>query len=230
MLRNIAIAVAIIGLSAPGAAVADTIIYNSAPTIAYQYGTGNDYTPANAAVDSFGNGNQLALRMHETFVPAAPSDAGGVYSFALGTQNISFDWAIDQAGGALTSTNLTLTNLLTGQMASYDPLCPFFIGICLSDNQSFGTSTQNSERLGFFDGSLFSLGNIGFDPNIDDTYSVNLSATDAAGASHSLTVFAQVGTGAVPEPATWAMMLVGFGALGLALRRQRKRALHEQAA
>lgn len=29
-------------------------------------------------------------------------------------------------------------------------------------------------------------------------------------------------SGAVPEPATWAMMLVGFGALGVAMRKQRK--------
>ena len=32
----------------------------------------------------------------------------------------------------------------------------------------------------------------------------------------------QVG-GAVPEPATWAMMLFGFGATGVALRRQRRK-------
>jgi hypothetical protein len=29
------------------------------------------------------------------------------------------------------------------------------------------------------------------------------------------------GVGAVPEPATWAMMLVGFGAVGGAMRRRR---------
>ncbi len=27
---------------------------------------------------------------------------------------------------------------------------------------------------------------------------------------------------AVPEPATWAMMLIGFGAIGVAMRRSRK--------
>lgn len=33
--------------------------------------------------------------------------------------------------------------------------------------------------------------------------------------------------GAVPEPATWAMMLVGFGAMGFAMRRRRARQVAE---
>ena len=34
--------------------------------------------------------------------------------------------------------------------------------------------------------------------------------------------FATLDTSAVPEPATWAMMLVGFGGMGAALRSRRK--------
>lgn len=30
------------------------------------------------------------------------------------------------------------------------------------------------------------------------------------------------GIGAVPEPASWAMMLIGFGSIGIALRRRRQ--------
>jgi hypothetical protein len=40
--------------------------------------------------------------------------------------------------------------------------------------------------------------------------------------SSSLTIFSQ--TAPVPEPATWAMMLLGFSAIGFALRRRGKRA------
>ena len=31
--------------------------------------------------------------------------------------------------------------------------------------------------------------------------------------------------GSVPEPATWAMMLLGFGGIGMAMRRRRKKGL-----
>jgi len=37
-------------------------------------------------------------------------------------------------------------------------------------------------------------------------------------------------TGGVPEPATWAMMLVGFGAVGVAMRRSRRKQLVSQLA
>lgn len=36
------------------------------------------------------------------------------------------------------------------------------------------------------------------------------------------TVILDVNSGAVPEPATWAMMLTGFGAIGYGMRRRRK--------
>jgi PEP-CTERM motif-containing protein len=43
-------------------------------------------------------------------------------------------------------------------------------------------------------------------------------------------IVASVAEGGVPEPATWAMMLVGFGAIGMAMRRNRRRAVLMQSA
>lgn len=40
-----------------------------------------------------------------------------------------------------------------------------------------------------------------------------------------ITATTESGTAAVPEPTSWALMLVGFGATGVALRSRRKRAL-----
>ena len=199
-------------LAAPTAVNAQVVTYNTAPTGGFQYNIGNNYTPANATVLTNGN-NELAVRFHQTFV-AAPASVDGVYSFALGTTPISFDFSIGgvtagndfDASGAL----IFLTNLLTSQTVSYNPL---FVG-----NDNFTTASgdiQNSARLTF--GFLSGLN---FNPNIDNTYRIDLTA-----GGNTVTSFAQIGAGAVaavPEPATWAMMLIGFGAMGVSLRRRRR--------
>ena len=43
--------------------------------------------------------------------------------------------------------------------------------------------------------------------------------------SHGFSGSGGSGGGAVPEPATWALMLLGFGGLGAMLRRQRRQAI-----
>ena len=73
---------------------------------------------------------------------------------------------------------------------------------------------QDSQQLTF----AF-LSAVGFDGNIPDTCRIDLTGTNSGG-SHTLTAYAQVGAGAVPEPATWAMMLLGFGGIGFAMRRK----------
>jgi hypothetical protein len=56
-------------------------------------------------------------------------------------------------------------------------------------------------------------------------YSINFGGTANFTAYDNVTFgSATPGTGAVPEPGTWAMMLLGFGAIGLAMRRRRARA------
>jgi PEP-CTERM motif len=52
------------------------------------------------------------------------------------------------------------------------------------------------------------------------TFATNYNYTGAGGAFGSA-FFAEATTGAVPEPATWAMMIVGFGIAGYSLRRRR---------
>lgn len=57
-----------------------------------------------------------------------------------------------------------------------------------------------------------------------DTFTLGFNAAS------TVTLF-QTGTPGVPEPSTWAMMLMGFGAAGVALRRsRRKKALLTQLA
>ena len=55
-----------------------------------------------------------------------------------------------------------------------------------------------------------------------DRVSFNFSTTGSSNAFDNLTVTSVAATGAVPEPATWAMMIAGFGLVGYAMRRRAK--------
>ena len=203
-------AIAAAGATTPALA---QVVYNSAPVDGFNYGTGNNYTPANAAVKStpagpYNTAEELALRFHQTGLDAPASDNSGVYSFALGTTPISFDWSVE---GSQYLANITLKNILTGQTVSYNPFLPG------NDNYAPTSDTdlaQNSERLTFS-----FLSGLGFNANVNDTYSATLTS-----GGQSLTAYAKIGSGApaVPEPATWAMMLVGFGAIGCSMRTRRR--------
>ncbi len=196
---------------AAGGAQADTTVFNSAPTDTWHFGTGNDYTPANTADLGTDAGDQLSLRFHDRF-QAAPASVGNVYSFALGAQQLSYDWGIDLHNGDFTGVTalLTFTNAAGGSF-SYNPLAAG------NDNSIAFGDQQNSFYMNNFPG-------LNFNPLVDGTYTVNLTVNGLAGGAKSLDVVAQLGagfSGAIPEPTTWALMLMGFGGLGVAMRRRR---------
>lgn len=230
---------ALVAATACGATAAQAqTAYNSTPTDTWHNGDGNDYSPANTAVLTTEADNELYLRFHQTYVPA-PASVGNLYSFALGLPpvgdpdsagQLSFDWGVD-AGDAPedlfgVTGKLTLTNLGNGMNYEYDP---FFI---LNDNSVESGSAQNSFRFNWVNDGLapFIAPHPGFfDPNIDGLYRVQLDVfgLDGVDSAHSLYADAQIGAGvaAVPEPATWAMMLLGMGLVGGVMRRKAKTAV-----
>ena len=58
--------------------------------------------------------------------------------------------------------------------------------------------------------------------NVGSTPTHTITITDGKGVSNAA-IYGY--GGAVPEPATWAMMLLGFGGIGMAMRRRRKKGL-----
>ncbi len=211
MKRFSLIAVAITMAYAVPAQAADTLTINGTPADGWHYGAGNDYTPANTRLLTTDAGDELALRFHQTG-QVAPAAVGDTYSFALGTQPISFDWGFDTLGSMTGITGLLTIARIGGTSVSYDPF--FFI----NDNHAQNGSTQNSARLNWFLPD--------FDAGVDSTYQTTLTINGLTEGTKTLSAFAKIGNGAtiaaVPEPATWAMMLIGFGLIGFTMRRRQE--------
>jgi len=116
------------------------------------------------------------------------------------------------AGRALvgTTAKITIDEIGRGTTVSFDP--------SILDNNLSGNGYQNSENLKFG----FLGGPLGFNPNANDTYKIDFSLTGGSLAGPlEVDEFVVVGSGA-PEPATWAMMILGFLDVGfMGYRRSR---------
>ena len=202
IMNKMLVTIASVSMLAASPLMAAEVVHNSNPSVPFTYGSGNDYAPANASVLTDGT-TQLAARFHVAGEAAAPS-VDGVYSFGLNTTEISFDYGIFNSTAKQSSVKLT--NLLTGDFASF----PIF------------GNAQDSQRLrfGFLNGSNPFIGNLNFNAGINNTYRFDLTS-----GGNTLTTFAKVGEGAigaVPEPSTWALMLLGFAAVGFTMRRSKE--------
>lgn len=152
---------------------------------------------------------------------AAPASADlyvinfSIDSLGSGTANVT------TTGDA--SSGLTLVTALTGTFNGADiSLLPAgtFPDFTTPANDNLFTSTSP-----FFDtaGLGFSADGISYDLYASNR--TNLACSNADDFNHcgyAATVSVE-GTSGVPEPATWAMMLFGFGAMGTMLRRRRFR-------
>ena len=103
---------------------------------------------------------------------------------------------------------LTITG--PGGVLSFDP------GLIPDNTPGGGPLYQNSENLSF----AFLGGPINFNPNATGLYTFDLSLLDVNNVSLG-NVAIQVN--AVPEPSTWAMMILGFAGLAFITRRRKNR-------
>jgi PEP-CTERM motif-containing protein len=206
---GLALALAFSSINAASA----TILNDSDLTAGWHNGTGT--VDGHFTVDQESNGVELGLRAAVRFVgPITPM--GNVYTASPSSGNPlalwNFEYSYDPGSLAGTVTNIFIADNLGHTIGL--PL--FFIG----DNTSAGTASQNSENIGFFP---FSLG--GFDPNVPAQYTIDLTMNSAAG-SWLGSVEILVNVGGVPEPTTWAMMVIGFAGMGfMAYRRKSQSAL-----
>jgi hypothetical protein len=152
-------------------------------------------------VSGTGTGDESGLAAFDTVSVFAPSppDTNIIFGSGTGTSPLSpevvLSWTDSQ--GAFTET------LTTVQEVARNPDSPDSIGVTL---------------LGTVTGPLGS----GF---VDTPVSLTLSATQDGGPGNTINVLFTNATGvapSIPEPSTWAMVALGFGALGYVASRRRK--------
>lgn len=157
--------------------------------------------------------NQISFNAAPGYAGHAIDQATYTISFYLtsNTMTLSTDLGSNEStflgnfGTFALGGTLPATLTLLGQTINYDPS----LGNLLMDVTVSGTSAATGP-LGYFAGEL----NGG---NVSSAFS-GYRGTIADGAG-LVTTFS-----AVPEPATWAMMLLGFGAIGMAMRNRRRQA------
>ncbi|MCA1654319.1 MAG: FxDxF family PEP-CTERM protein [Sphingomicrobium sp.] len=169
------------------------------------------------AACALGSGAQAATVM---ITPTTPTDntsigangdvtcpAGGSGSFAC-SFSTTFNFA-SPAGFRLASATLS-SNFTDAQF---------------QQNIDFTSATLNGAALTFIPSGQNEFGfvnNVNLVTSGLNSLIVNGNAgTPALGANGSFSGVLSFAPGGVPEPGTWAMMLVGFGAVGYGMRRRR---------
>lgn len=158
-----------------------------------------------------------------------------LFNFTVGSSSNVTLRTYSYAGG-------TMANGTVVSSGGFDPILALFDsnGLKLDQNDDGGfahvpcdngycydTYLQRLLAPGTYTVSVQAFSNFAIGPNLSDGFEndgsfngrTNAWAFDILNVSQAT----QVG-GAVPEPATWAMMLLGFGAAGVSLRRQRRKA------
>lgn len=230
---NIVTRIALLAL-ASGLAIAASAPSQAATLIAGQTGV------TATAFDATTRGTQLAIRTESGVAPTiAGRVAEAVYANTLG--GLDFYFQIFRTGG---------TNEIDGFNAGDFTGYTTDVFTDATDNDGAGAifSTPNNGFLanGTASGSTTTFdrstsaavvrGNFGLNglSNTENstTYIIRTNATNYAlngfatvnnsTSFNVLSYMPMAATGAVPEPATWAMMMLGFGGMGYAMRRKNK--------
>ena len=188
-----------------------------------------------AAFDSSTQGSLLASDVITgQSLTFAGSLAVAVYRNTGGTLDFYYQFSRTGAG----TTNSDAVESITGANFAGYSVDAFFsdadldgAGIFTASNNPGAAATARRNLDGGVVGVNFDPSNPLGGTEVSATYIFRTNARDYAPGTFgvldgsSLQGTAYQPTGAVPEPATWAMFILGFGAAGTALRRNRKQAL-----
>lgn len=175
-----------------------------------------------------------------TFDPGSTGGVTGSYNILTGTSSLGADPAVGGQGDPYLS-------VLGGQTAYFD--FTSFAGGGLSQlgldygsadaYNTFVLSLLGGGTITFTGQDLINIGSANGDQSSTRTNGRLTFVADAGSTITGLTLSSSQNSletdnygiiAAVPEPATWAMMLVGFGGIGFSMRRKRSQASFAQIA
>jgi hypothetical protein len=206
-LAGLATALVLTSFVSPASAV---VAFDKDLASGWSQGTGT--SNGHFAVDTEDNGVELGLRASIRFDgPITPT--GNLYfaptgSTPPGRALWNFEFSVNPGSYANTHSVLTIT----GPGGS----SPYNLQLILDNTPTGGPLYQNSENLGF----AFLGGPINFDPNASGIYTFDLKLFSAENLQLG-DVSIQVN--AVPEPSTWAMLILGFAGIGFMAYRRKSR-------
>lgn len=228
MLRHTIITLALLGSAAAAtpAAAAITIGSDGSATVTSDTQVGDSFT-----VNFDGSENGLIQGLTSSLKLTFDGVQNGAYVFDYLLSNTStapttsssvtaFGFNVDpNATLASSSVDGTFNVVSSGQVSQ-----GYNLEMCFKDGQGnncAGSPGNQGIAMGGTPGSgTISLAFSGGSPDeiVLSNYLVRYQAVNGNGSAVGRPI------GAVPEPSTWAMMLLGFGAVGASLRRNRKRA------
>ena len=164
--------------------------------------------PAQASTEVYTGSTTGQPTYHRTLAGSPPSSLSAV---GTDVNYQAFNFMVTNNGTYNFGLDSSFDNFLAIYLGSFDPTAPLS-NILVADDDSNGLNATISTSL--LAGTSYFAIVTGFSNT--DSGAFTLTANSREGS----TFLASTGDG-VPEPATWAMMLLGFGAVGFAMRRQR---------
>ncbi|ODU21332.1 MAG: hypothetical protein ABS87_07160 [Sphingomonas sp. SCN 67-18] len=226
----LAAAAAFAAVTLPGAASASVTITSYVGDPGFLTGTLH-YTTANKTQD-VGIG-----RFHLTGTEQPGNTAVDYFTYCADILNNIHTGSFDLISGSAFITDAAKRGQIITLLSNTNPLLAAATG-ATAKNISAATQMaiwevlyETSGTYSLSGGNLFITGgNSAAARTLADTYLANLSGLWTNDGSQQLSVLyakknqSQIFLSAVPEPATWAMMIGGFGLVGGAMRRSRRKA------